>query len=84
MKHSRIITEDLVNVVRDNIHTEARGMSLANDVHSSTLITHDLCVKKKKHWIQNEINVSSTAGHWYMYYQSKGEHIYKAYVGCGS
>lgn len=47
MKHSRIITEDLVNVVRDNIHTEARGMSLANDIHSSTLITHDLCVKKK-------------------------------------
>lgn len=47
MKHSRIITEDLVNAVRDSIQTEARGMSLANDIHCSTLITHDLHVKKK-------------------------------------
>ena len=51
MKHSRIITEDLVNVVRDSIQTEASGISLANDIHSSTLITHDLHVKKG---IQNE------------------------------
>ena len=54
MKHSRIITEDLVNVVRDSIQTEARGISLANDIHSSTLISHDLHVKKE---IQNEIIV---------------------------
>ena len=54
MKHSRIITEDLVKVVRDSSQTEARGISLANDIHSSTLITHDLHVKKG---IQNEIIV---------------------------
>ena len=47
MKHSRIITEDVDNVVRDSIQIEARGIILANDVHSSTLITHDLHVKKK-------------------------------------
>ena len=41
MKHSRIITEDLVNVVRESIQTEARGMSLANDIHSSNNNNND-------------------------------------------
>lgn len=41
-EHSRITTEALVKVVWDSNHSNATGSSLAQDAHSSTLITQDL------------------------------------------
>ena len=47
-EHSRITTEALVKVVWDSNQSNATGSSLAQDAHSSTLITQDLDIYLKK------------------------------------